>query len=477
MVISIASAFGAIQISSFLQNNAGSSSETPPYQLVKIVDNITASERIDADINLNLSSPEANYNLTIDANLDMSDSENTELGINVNLVSNDSAVFDISVEYLDSVVYMQFGDQSLSFRAENLFQSIFGVVKPILAEVGFDLDALSLDDILIMLNNFEETKTKDNITLDIALPVVNVNLQLICDRLYNLIGINLPALTLSDNGMSIEVNGQINYPDEMIIEKGDSEYKDITNILTIASDILSRDQMAFDLNFDLAGQEFTGEVALDIENATLGAIINYQELQAKLLFKDNVIFAEIGNIYFKFDLNDLSKLNTFLQENFDITLPEELISTLLDFLQNKDIIKLFETIDFTKLDLSSIANISNIDLSFLDTIECNGSDTIINADFGTITLSLDGEKLSLVNIDTDSFDLLLTDKNYTDISLSQNAEYYHDINLLLPTISRFATRRGRCPSRRAGASAPCRRRRRRAGRCPCRARDSSRRRR
>ena len=155
MVISIASAFGAIQISSFLQNNAGSSSETPPYQLVKIVDNITASERIDADINLNLSSPEANYNLTIDANLDMSDSENTELGLDINLVSNDSAVFDISVEYLDSVVYMQFGDQSLSFRAENLFQSIFGVVKPILAEVGFDLDALSLDDILIMLNNFE----------------------------------------------------------------------------------------------------------------------------------------------------------------------------------------------------------------------------------------------------------------------------------------------------------------------------------
>ena len=124
MVISIASAFGAIQISSFLQNNAGSSSETPPYQLVKIVDNITASERIDADINLNLSSPEANYNLTIDANLDMSDSENTELGLDVNLVSNDSAVFDISVEYLDSVVYMQFGDQCLSFRAENLFQSI-----------------------------------------------------------------------------------------------------------------------------------------------------------------------------------------------------------------------------------------------------------------------------------------------------------------------------------------------------------------
>ena len=435
MVISIASAFGAIQISSFLQNNAGSSSETPPYQLVKIVDNITASERIDADINLNLSSPEANYNITIDANLDMSDSENTELGLDVNLVSNDSAVFDISVEYLDSVVYMQFGDQCLSFRAENFFQSIFGVVKPILAEVGFDLDALSLDDILIMLNNFEETKTKDNITLDIALPVVNVNLQLICDRLYNLIGINLPALTLSDNGMSIEVNGQINYPDEMIIEKGDSEYKDITNILTIASDILSRDQMAFDLNFDLAGQEFAGEVALDIENATLGAIINYQELQAKLLFKDNVIFAEIGNIYFKFDLNDLSKLNTFLQENFDITLPEELISTLLDFLQNKDIIKLLENIDFTKLDLSSIANISNIDLSFLDAIECNGSDTIINADFGTITLSLDGEKLSLVNIDTASFDLLLSDKNYTEISLSQNVEYYHDINLLLPTIS------------------------------------------
>lgn len=435
MVVSIASAFGAIQLSSFLQNNAGSGSETPPYQLVKIVDNITASERIDADINLILSSPEANYNLTIDANLDMSDSENTELGLNVNLVSNDSAVFDISVEYLDSVVYMQFGDQSLSFKAENLFQSIFGVVKPILAEIGFDLDALSLDDILIMLNNFEETKTKDNITLDIALPVVNVNLQLICDRLYNLIGINLPSLTLSDNGMSIEINGKINYPEEMVIEKGDSEYKDISNILTIASDILSRDQMAFDLNFDLAGQEFAGEVALDIENATLGAIINYQELQAKLLFKDNVIFAEIGNIYFKFDLNDLSTLNTFLQENFNITLPEELISTLLDFLQNKDIMKIFGLIDLSNFDLSSITKINNIDLSFLEAIECIGPDTKINTDFGIITLLLDGERLSEINIDTDNFNLLLSDKTYSEITLSQNQEYYHDINLILPTIS------------------------------------------
>ena len=435
MVISIASAFGAIKISSFLQNNAGSSSETPPYQLVKIVDNISQSERIDADFNLILSSPETNYNLTIDANLDMSNAENVQLGLDVNLLSNDNAVFDINIEYLDSIVYLQFGNQNLSFKAENIFQSIFGVVKPILAEIGFDLDAISLDDILIMLNNFEETKTKNDITLDISLPVVNTTLRLICDRFYNLTALQLPPLTISDDGLSIEASGQITYPDNILIDKGDSEYKDITNILTIASDILSRDQMAFDLNFKVADQVFNGEIAVDVKNTTLATILNYQDLQAKLLFKDNIIFAEIGNIYFKFNLEDLDKLNSFLQENFDITLPQELIVTILNFLQNKDIIKLFESINLKNFNLSSIANIQGFDLSIFDAIECNGADTIINADFGKITLSLDGEKLSLINIDTGSFNLLLTGKNYTEISLSQNTEFYHDVNLLLPTIS------------------------------------------
>ena len=74
---------------------------------------------------------------------------------------------------------------------------------------GFDLGALDFNSILGMLSNFTETKTEDEITLDIQIPVIGGVATLTCDTNYKLKAISIPSLEIE--GIEIVVNGNIDY--------------------------------------------------------------------------------------------------------------------------------------------------------------------------------------------------------------------------------------------------------------------------
>ncbi len=442
MIVSIASAFGAIKISTFLQNSSSKKSETPPYQLVKIVDNITNSNNLDIDLNLDLNSSDDNYKLLLDADVDMSDKNNVQMQMNIDLENNESSLFTTSFKYLDNTVYLSLPGQNLSFKANNLFQTIFDTIKPILANVGFNLDELSLDDILIMLNNFTETKNKDSIILDIALPVVNINLSLICDRLYNLTQIILPELSLSDsedNKQTISLNANIAYPEKTSIENNSSDFKDISNIINIASDILSNKGLAFNVDLNYGDFSTNGEIKIDLKNFNTLLALNYNDIALNLIFKDDVIYTEIGNLYFKFALEDLDKLNELLLSKFNFEIPQNLITNILDILRNKDFEKILSLVDFSNFNLSSlnINNLNKLDLSFLDQIEIDGNTTIINIEkLGKIYLVLNNEnKLSQVSLNSDIINFNFNRKDFEEISLSYDENLYQDLTTLLPVLN------------------------------------------
>ncbi len=432
MLISVASAFGTIKLSSSLQNGSINKSESAPYQLTQIVNNLQSSEYMNLDLQIEINNNDSSSIISLDAKTNIpKDNEDLKLEGNFNILSQNES-FNLNFAYLNQNIYLEIQDNKVYFEYDKIEEPLRQILNSIFDFVGLDLSTMNINDILLMLKNLTETKNKNDILLEIDVPFLG-KLNLITDLKYNLQQFNVPTFAINDN-FSISMHGNIEYPQNIEINKNIENYTNITNLVVGATDLLSKNVISLDFTANIYNTPIKG--TLDFEPSTLNTKLsfNLNDNEINLLFLKDTLYAEIGNLYISLNLDDIDKLNNLLNKTFNISLPKELIINIISSIQNKDIenfINVFNMINFNLNDL----NLSKLDFSFLNNIVTQGNTTFITIeDLGNISLTTENNKFSNLSITNANFDLNFNSCPTREINLKTDLSNYVDFVKFIPTI-------------------------------------------
>ena len=436
LVISIASAFGAIKLSSTLQNGAANDNDTPPYQLTQIVNNISSSNAIDLEIDIEIQTGENLSTLSINAQTNIpSENENLNLEGQIEFIAADNT-FNINFAYLNQTAYFDLQGNKIYFYTQDAINPLIEIVGSLISYAGLDLSSLSIDDILIMLKNFTEVKTNNQITLDIEVPFIG-SLKLVTDLKYSLQEFSIPTFNLNDE-TTISLQGNIEYPQDVVVEDNFEGYTDITNIVLAATDLLTKDVISLDISAALGDDKINGHLDFELSSLNTKLSLDIGENEANLIFIKDTIYLEFSNIYLKFNIGDLEKLETLANEYLGIDLPSEFINALVEAIQNKDLQGIINAFNLVNFDIANI-DFSSLDLSFLNNITNDGNvTTIAIEDFGKAILTIQEAKFDSLKIENDNFDLLLKTSPQGEIALKEDSDSYIDAAILIPTIENIA---------------------------------------
>lgn len=440
LLVSIGSAYGVITISvnnAANQNggNKGSAENTVPEQITNVVNGIMNAQALDVDLDVALASPSQNVRIIIsNAQVDFSQGiENVSAQGKISVELGEEN-FDIDITYLNNNLFIEGFNNKFCISTNNLMESVTEILDIVNVEMpslgDFDLAALDFNSILGMFSNFTETKENDLITLDITLPVVEGHILLTCDKNYKVQALSLPSLSFND--MEISVNGNIGYPEEAVIEdKNEEDFINLTTVVDLAKDILSYiNSPVLTLGFDVEYEnyDFDGILTLNTENFDFSVDVNYKDYNLTILNIENNLYLEFGNLYIKFNINDLENLNKILNQ-FDIDIPAEKIISLVNSIKNKDfasVLSSFEiktdNFDVSSLDLSIIENISKIDENISISIK----------NIGNIVVKIENNNFAGINFEGFGIKANVDALENKNIELEQNEGNYVDIGLLLP---------------------------------------------
>lgn len=436
LVISIASAFGAIKLSSTLQNGAANDNDTPPYQLTQIVNNISSSNAIDLEIDIEIQTGENLSTLSINAQTNIpSENENLNLEGQIEFIAADNT-FNINFAYLNQTAYFDLQGNKIYFYTQDAINPLIEIVGSLISYAGLDLSSLNINDILLMLKNFSEIKTDNQITLDIEVPFIG-SLKLITDLKYSLEQFQIPTFALNEN-TTISLQGNIEYPQDIVVDGEFEGYTDITNIMLAATDILTRDIISLDITALLGGSQIDGHLDFNPTSLDTKLTLYIGENEANLIFIKDTIYLEFGSIYLKFAISDLEKLEDFANNYFAINLPSQFINELIKAIQNKDFQGLINSFNLANFDIAAL-DFAALDLSFLNNISNSGNITTIDFEgFGKAILTINENNFESLKIENDKFDLLFNSAPQGEISLKEDGESYIDAAILIPTLENVA---------------------------------------
>lgn len=440
LLVSVGSAYGVITISvnnAASQNggNNGSAENAVPEQITNVVNGIMNSPAMDVDLDVALSSPSQNVRIVVsNSQIDFSNGiENVSVQGKIS-ISLDEQNFDIDLTYLNNCLFIEGFNNKFCISTNNLMESVTEILDIVNVEMpslgDFDLASLDFNSILGMFSNFTETKDGNIITLDITLPVVEGHILLTCDQNYKVQSLSLPSLNFND--MEISVNGNIEYPEEAIIEdKIEEDFINLTTVVDLSKNILSYiNRPVLTLGFDISYENynFDGILTLNTDNFDFSVDVNYENYNLTILNIANNLYLEFENLFVKFNLNDLEKLNKILNQ-FDIDIPAEKIISLVNSIKNKDfasVLSSFEiktdNFDISSLDLSIIENISKIDENISISIK----------NIGNIVVNIENNNFAGISFDGLGIEANVLALDDGKIELEENEENYIDIGLLLP---------------------------------------------
>ena len=340
LIISIASAYGVILLSSNNSGSNDSSNASMPPQISNMINSIMQTSNLDLDLALNLQADGTNAEINISAILDMSQGfENLALQGQIVGKINDQDLL-INIIYKNSTVYVKAFNNKFLLETNNLMGSIEEILSMIdlqMPSLGFDLSSLDLNTIGGMLSNLKETKNDDKITLTIDVPVVG-QIEIQTDYSYRPLALTLPQTQI--NAINFSVNAEINYPETYdVVEVQEEDYINLTSILDIAKagiNILNQDTITLNSNLKIYEQELNFDLTIDLKNYNVLLTTALNNRIASLIYKDNSIFLSYENLFVKFDLNEFENLTLLLEKYFNIQLPTELINNILSSIANKE---------------------------------------------------------------------------------------------------------------------------------------------
>ena len=443
LIISVASAYGVITISMNNYTNeqnstssGGSTEETViAEEISTMISNITNSSALGLELEIEIGADGQNFEIGVDGEIDLSNGfENLAVNADINIAFSENSSFDIGVIYKDGNLYFELLNNKFFIATDNLMTSlsqVFGLLGVEMPELGIDLDSLSLDSILGMLSNFEKVNGEDGLlVLQVAIPVVN-QIDLICTTDYTLTGLSLPKTSIE--GIELAVNGNVSYPEEVVIDSVDSsDYIDLTNVIDLACgliDFISQDQIGLEYNVSYNDLTIAGRIDVDLNNISAKITLALGDLNANIIYQNGTLYLEAYNIYAKFDIGQIGDVLTLAQKYFDVELPNELIASIVSAIESGDFSGILDSVELPEIDLSSI------DLSILESIVKNGDTTSITiTDIGKIDVTLSEGKIASIGFDGFGAMVDVNVSNYSGFTLTAPAESYIDIGLLLPTL-------------------------------------------
>ena len=90
---------------------------------------------------------------------------------------------------------------------------------------------------------------------------------------------------------------------------------------------------------------------------------SYKDYPINVYLIDDTLYAEVSNLYVKFDLNNIESVATLLKDQFGIDIPLDKIGAVLKTIKDKKV-------DLSQLNLNNM-DLSKIDLSILEDFEYN----------------------------------------------------------------------------------------------------------
>lgn len=439
LIIAIGSAYGVITMS--LNNaanksnkSAGTAESQIPEEITSIVNNFMTSDAIEANLQVDVSSAEQDICITINnGKVDLSngiDNLVVNADISVKMLSLNNQI-ELGFYYEDGCVYLDGFNNKFKLETKNLLSSIENITSLLNIEMpslgGLDMGALDMNALLGTLKVSNEKQTENGISLDIEIPAVGASINLQCDKDYKLQNLNIP--TIEFNGISISVNGQLDYPNEVVIkELVKDEYINLSSALDYTKNLKSliKKPLAFNYTLNYLGSNFDGEMVVDLEQLRLMANIDLGETKPTLLLIDNVLYVEIGNLYLKFALADIEKLQPIL-DNLNIAFPLREVTNLLNQYKANGIEALIGLLGKAKFDLT------NIDLSVLSNIASSEQDLEITIEnLGTISLKSNENGIESASIKSSNLSLSLRFTEAREFKLNKKQSQYFDLSTLLP---------------------------------------------
>ncbi len=444
MVMSIGSAYGAITISmnnaSNMQNSMnGNQSEPLPEQLTSIYENIANEDALQINLSAGINAGQENYIIDVEVEMDTSAGyENLALDGSIKIaqtgLAKSSTIYDIGFSYQNGMAFFDMFGGRIALETATIIQPVMSILKILNIQVpelgSLDLNSLTPEVILGMLTNFTEEKGDGQITLVIDVPVIG-KINLVCDLDYCVQELALPEFAFNQSS-SMTISSKITYPDFVEIEKKvESDYVKVGGLLSSAESILeymSSSGIAFDFDFNFMGNKFAGSLQADLTTLSSMATLDLYGTELRLLAVDNIIYIEYGNILASFALSDFDKINNILETYFNIDVPLETITDILQALKNGDWANVIDKLD---IDFSP----SNIDLSILENVIVKGNLTALSlreiGDFG-ITTDDNGD-LAKLAFSGHGVDAVLKTKEFKEFSLAYDTENYIDLALMIPT--------------------------------------------
>ena len=432
LIISIASAYGVILLSMNNTSKDQASNASMPPQISNMINSITQSSNLDIDLNLNLSATGTNANININALLDLSQGfDNLAVQGQIAGTINEQELL-VNLIYKDSIIYVEAFNNKFMLETSNIMESISEILSMLnfeMPSLGIDLSSLDLNMIGSMLSNLTETIEENSILLSIEVPVVG-KLEIVTDKKYRPISINLPQ-TQIDTSTSFSVNGNIEYSESFNFDEINSQdYIDLTSIINLAKaglNFINQDNITLKSNISLENQSLDFDLTIDLKNYNLLISTILGNNKANLIFKDKTIFFDYQNVFVKFDLNEIDTLANLITKYFNIELPVELIENILNSIDSKNIMQIFDFISLPEI------NLKDIDLSIIEKFSVeNNIYTLQIKNIGTFNISTQEDTLSSICFENETVKCSFESVESVEIP-ALNENKYAELSLLIST--------------------------------------------
>lgn len=432
--VTFASAVGVVFISS--SADSGKSNEeggmTIPPQITQIMERISSANALDINLEVDISTANENYTVTIDALADLSQGlENISVEGTISAQIGQDNI-DVNIVYENGTIYMEMFNSKFKMETANMLDSVTQILEILnieIPELGIDFSSIDTNTILSMLSNITETKGENSITLKISLPIVG-DLEVVCDLNYSINQVVLPSVSIE--GTQISLFSSIDYPDEITIDQPANDgYINITDVVNVASALLSyldKDEIGLDLNVKYNDFDISGSLSanLDQMNSILSTSLLGYDLN--LVAIDNVIYLEFGNVNLQYDLNDVNLITDLLYKHFGIEIPLQKITDILVSINQGDLMDTVSTI----LPEGSSVDIDSIDLGIIESFVKDGDNyTITLKDIGQVSCTLSGNELSSLSFSGFGVQASVKTRTPQPITLKNPVTAYSDLTLLI----------------------------------------------
>ena len=356
-------------------------------QISSIYNNFSTVNALSVNLDVAVETPASSILIGVNASLNLEnglDNLSTEGSITIDTGSEQ---IPIDFKYTDGVIFIDVLNGKFYIETNSVMDSLTTLMQLLeveLPDLGSMFGSLDINSILGLLSNLTEVKGKDSITLTITIPVINEQLEVVCDLNYSIKSLSLPKTTIAE-GTTIALASQINYPNSVtVVPPTETEYINATHLFSVASGILqtlNEDAIGLNINAKYDGMEFSGSLNADMKDFAAQIQVDLFDRPLSVIAKDNTLYADYQNAAFKFAYSDAGKLQDFI-EKLGVNVPLTQIAALLSSFKDGNLMEIIPSLDFG----GSSSN-GEIDLSILEsfTKEDNLYTITIN-DIGTISI-------------------------------------------------------------------------------------------